>query len=252
MTAIEWTDKTWNPVAGCSIVSPGCANCYAMKMAARIEAMGGVPRYAGLTQATKAGAVWTGKIVLAPSRILTAPLRWREPSRVFVNSMGDLFHEDVPGRWLDPLFDTMESTPRHTFQILTKRADRMRAYLSRRWIYWTPPNIWIGVSAEDQTRLDERWPHLRDTPAAVRFISYEPAIGPLDMGLGRGDSSPSWVICGGESGPGARRADPAWFRDVLHQCRLDAIAFYMKQMGGPVKSRMPAIPDDLMIREFPR
>lgn len=282
-TAIEWTDATWNPIAGCSLVSPGCTNCYAMKMAARIERMGGVPHYAGLTQPSKAGPVWTGKVARAPDHILTQPLRWKKPRRIFVNSMADLFHDDVPDAWIDQVFAVMALAPRHTFQVLTKRAKRMRAYFEARrsgdpWaeaadavadmigledhpIVLEPrdiplPHVWIGVSVEDQARADERIPDLLSTPAAKRFVSAEPLLGPLDLRriklkdgtdikppvtidaalgwFGGADSDRSkldWVIAGGESGPGARPAHPDWFRSLRDQCAAADVPFYFKQWG---------------------
>lgn len=241
-SAIEWTDATWNPIVGCSIVSPGCTHCYAMKMAARIEnidaakameryrhiaagfldygteqqradalkALQPTTHYAGTTQASKAGAVWTGKVAPAPDHILTEPLRWKKPRRIFVNSMGDLFHEDVPDEWIDRVFAVMALSPQHTFQVLTKRAKRMRAYLSgfecdgaRRLnvadaagrmmedgdnahdevanANWPLPNVWLGVSAERQQEANERVPDLLMTPAAVRFVSAEPLLGLIDF-----------------------------------------------------------------------
>lgn len=203
-TGIEWTDATWNPIIGCSVVSPGCTNCYAMRQASRIALMaagaGKVSHYAGTTQPSKAGPVWTGQMKLAPDSILTQPLRWRRPRRIFVNSMGDLFHEDVPDEWIDRVFAIMALTPQHTYQVLTKRSARMRAYLSnqplarRRWEdqcramgvhHRSPPivlpNVWLGVSTEDQRRADERVPDLLATPAAIRFVSAEPLLGRLDL-----------------------------------------------------------------------
>lgn len=193
---IEWTDATWNPIVGCSVKSPGCANCYAMPMAARIERMGTAPHYAGTTTASKAGPVYNGHVARAPESILTKPLHWRKPRKIFVNSMGDLFHENVPDDWIARVFAVMALAPQHTFQVLTKRADRMRDYaeLAHRcgehWLAglpdapaatWPLPNVWLGVSAEDQRRADERIPHLLATPAAVRFVSLEPLLGPVDL-----------------------------------------------------------------------
>lgn len=193
-SSIEWTEATWNPVAGCSIVSPGCTNCYAMKMAARIEAMSAKERrathYDGLTKPSKAGAVWTGKMAVAPEHILTLPLRWKRPRRIFVNSMSDLFHEDVAEETIDRVFAVMALAPHHTFQVLTKRASRMRGYMAGNAVRdsamaagspWPLPNVWLGVSAEDQRRADERVPLLLGTPAAVRWVSAEPLLGPLDL-----------------------------------------------------------------------
>ena len=311
-TGIEWTDATWNPVVGCSIVSPGCTNCYAMQMAARIEKMQPESHYAGTTKRVNGNAVWTGKVALAPDHILTAPLRWTKPRRIFVNSMGDLFHESVPDEWIDRVFAVMALCPQHTFQCLTKRSGRMLEYcgniegsyniataildlLIDRKIdgkitdennpladergddepelkNWPLPNVWLGVSAEDQTRADERIPDLLTTPAAVRFVSAEPLLSAVDftsIKVGGADSLYranaltgdgfdgqllSWIIVGGESGPGAR----VWpgFEDACHsirdQCRAAGVAFFMKQMAGTVKSKMPPIPGNLMIREFPK
>lgn len=220
-TGIEWTDATWNPIVGCSLASPGCTHCYAMGQAARIERMQPGSHYAGTTQPSKAGAVWTGRMALAPEHILTQPLRWRRPRRIFVNSMGDLFHESVPDEWIDRVFAVMALTPQHTYQVLTKRSARMREYLAdpdvhvrvarvtcdlvfehqidvvllaaaslephappgtRIHLYlWPLPNVWLGVSTEDQRRADERVPDLLATPAAIRFVSAEPLLGPIDF-----------------------------------------------------------------------
>lgn len=266
-TGIEWTDATWNPIAGCSIVSPGCTNCYAMKMAHRIEAMaagsGKQTHYAGTTQPSKAGAVWTGKVNLAPDNIVKQPLRWTRPRRIFVNSMSDLFHEDVPDEWIDRIFGVMSLTPQHTYQILTKRPERMRDYLSQErpsildeallrddflhgWHSrlafvqkeglhgWPLPNVWLGVSVEDQ-RHAMRIPHLLDTPASVRFISAEPLLGPLEIQnylnkLGRCNAL-DWVIVGGESGPGSRPMHPDWARGLRDQCQAAGVPFFFKQWG---------------------
>ncbi|WP_425065079.1 phage Gp37/Gp68 family protein [Reyranella sp.] len=227
-TNIEWANKVWNPVAGCSIVSPGCTNCYAMKMAHRIEgmnaALGRRNHYAGLTKKTKAGAVWTGKVATAPDSIFLAPLRWKKPATVFVNSMADLFHDDVADETIDRAFAVMALCPHLTFMVLTKRAKRMREYFAdagatRRVIHqafmidqpdgaWLSAdheiagdpilplrNAWLGVSTEDQAAADERIPHLLATPAAVRFLSGEPLLGLLDL-LKWFD--PTGACCGGE------------------------------------------------------
>lgn len=206
-TAIEWTQRSWNPIVGCSLESPGCTHCYAMRMARRLELMGTVAHYAGLTRETKAGPVWTGKLALAPEHVLLEPLRRRKPTTWFVNSMGDLFHESVPDEWIDRVFAVMALCPQHSFQVLTKRAARMRAYvdgarnrvivdnhvsvsgdaeyfstkrLGATWP-WPLPNVWLGVSAEDQRRADERIPELLATPAVIRFVSAEPLLGPIDF-----------------------------------------------------------------------
>lgn len=279
MTKIEWTQATWNPLAGCSIVSPGCTNCYAMKMAARLERMlpRSLPHYAGLTRRSKAGAVWTGKVALATEGILRSPLARKKPTLYFVNSMSDLFHEDVPDEWIDRVFSIMAMCPQHTFQVLTKRSARMREYLRRhdvgsRWAFeclrtasgmphadtaveWTRnglPNVWLGVSCEDQKRAEERVPDLLATPAAVRFVSAEPLLGAIDFTrldlpsygylnafAARYFVSPQqpaqrgldWVIVGGESGPGARPMHPDWARLIRDQCESFGTAFFFKQWG---------------------
>jgi protein gp37 len=283
MTKIEWTEKTWNPIVGCSIVSPGCTNCYAMKMAARIERMGGAPQYDGTTKPSRAGAVWTGKVALAEKALLE-PLKRQKPTTYFVNSMGDLFHEDVPDEWIDRVFSVMALCPQHTFQVLTKRSARMREYCTKMFVEvdeWDRieiaavglgatldqaldagklfdkplPNVWLGVSSEDQTRADERIPDLLSTPAAVRFVSAEPLLGPIDLlqpQMGKAfcdalckehcqaqsdqecpkfDGQLDWVIVGGESGKGARPMHPDWARSLRDQCANAGVAFFFKQWG---------------------
>jgi protein gp37 len=276
---IEWTDATWNPIVGCSIKSPGCKNCYAMRMARRIELMGTATHYAGLTDQTKAGPVFNGKLAAAPDHILTAPLRWTKPRKIFVNSMGDLFHESAPDEWIDKVFAVMALCPQHQFQVLTKRAERMRAYMTARYTqsriaraameaaplnrtlenaidfapredpaigfeHWPLPNVWLGVSAERQQEADERIPHLLQTPAAVRFVSCEPLLGPIDLSLGKWvglfsgkfDDAPTpqldWIIVGGESGPGARPMHPDWARSLRDQCQVAGVPFFFKQWGA--------------------
>lgn len=300
MTAIEWTDETWNPTTGCDRVSPGCARCYALTMAARLKAMGqpdyqtdGDPRTSG-----------PGFGVAVHPRRLSVPFRWkRRRRRVFVDSMADLFHEAVPDAFLDQVFAVMALAKGDTFQVLTKRPERMRRYLSdpgtyrrvRREVeegevwrlywetlaqwekrefqgrWWTPlppdrwplPNAWMGVSVENQRWADQRIPLLLDTPAAVRFLSCEPLLGPLDLGALYGDSPRrylrcvpcaqggtstkqsgahachldppnrvDWVIVGGESGPGARPIETGWIEDVVRQCRASGTAVFVKQMGA--------------------
>ena len=214
MTAIEWTHvpgyrgETWNPVVGCSVVSPGCARCYAMKQAGRLlDGNPKTPHYGGTTRVVNGNTVWTGKVAKAPERTLAAPLRWTKPRAVFVNSMGDLFHEAVPDAWIDRAFAVMALCPQHIFMVLTKRAKRMRDYLehpaqkmrvccaAEKWRhpartpdglpasgpFWPLKNVWLGVSAEDQPRAEERIPDLLQTHAAVRFVSYEPGLGPADL-----------------------------------------------------------------------
>jgi protein gp37 len=362
-TSIEWTStvnpdgtvtkgKTWNPVRGCSVVSPGCVNCYAMKFAHRFSGAG--KPYEGLTKQTKAGPQWTGVVRYVHDEV-AAPLRWRKPARVFVNSMSDLFHEGVTDAQLIEIFAVMANCPEHTFQVLTKRPDRMRPFLTRlRWrvglavvdIYGTPslfarlpyvdryedfwerlgsgggqpakeldgfvaPNVWLGVSVENQVTAEARIPWLLETPAATRFVSYEPALGPVDFTdlvqiaaegyrpqvsidalrghvKGPDDILPtrlSWVIVGGESGPGARPFDIAWARSVVAQCREAHVPVFVKQLGAlPIEEQraghpswpldptwrwmdgkcsspnlkdrkggdMDEWPEDLRVREFPR
>jgi protein gp37 len=227
-SSIEWTDSTWNPVAGCDILSPGCTNCYAMRMAARLEAMG-QEKYAGLTKKTSRQYVWTGKVRLDWDS-LELPATWRKPRRIFVNSMSDLFHEDVPKKFVKAVFKVMAETPQHNYQVLTKRADRLEELsASLKW----PQNVWMGVSVE---RKDFVWriDHLRRTGAHIKFLSLEPLLGPLaKLDL----SGIDWVIAGGESGPRARPMDPKWVRDIRDQCSDAGVAFHFKQWGGVVKSK---------------
>jgi protein gp37 len=246
---IEWTEATWNPIVGCSILSPGCTNCYAMKMAARIEKMHPGTHYAGTTKPSKAGPVWTGKLALAPAHILTQPLRWKKPRTIFVNSMGDLFHEDVPDEWIVEVFTIMAIADHHTFQVLTKRPDRARDFLEpsdrledlyANWhtysggaaeVYsWPLHNVWIGASAEDQQRYDQRRRYLEETPAAKRFWSIEPMLGPIDMNIRF--VKPDWVIVGGESGAEARPMHPDWARSIRDQCDGAGVPFFFKQWGN--------------------
>ena len=194
---IEWTDATWNPITGCSVVSPGCTNCYAMKLAG--TRLAHHPSRAGLTRDTKAGPVWTGEVRFN-EQWLDQPLRWSKPRLIFVCAHGDLFAEGVPDEWIDKVFAVMAMAPQHTFQVLTKRPARMRDYLLHETpiarlrqsmracgriepslLSWPLPNVWLGVSVEDQARADERIPMLLDTPAAVRWISAEPLLGPVDL-----------------------------------------------------------------------
>jgi protein gp37 len=227
-TSIEWTDATWNPVSGCSIVSPGCSNCYAMRMAARLEAMG-LSKYSGLTRRSGGRAVWTGKIRL-DSASLEVPLSWARPRRVFVNSMSDLFHPDVPLEYIRQIWGVMERAERHTFQVLTKRPDRM-ARLSK--TLRVLPNVWLGTSVEDAdhiARLDE----LRSARAAVRFVSFEPLLGSVvEADLRKVD----WAIVGGESGPKARPMDARWVDEIRSICRRTDTAFFFKQWGGKNKAK---------------
>ncbi|MGE0768287.1 MAG: DUF5131 family protein [Hyphomicrobiaceae bacterium] len=289
---IEWTDATWNPITGCSVVSPGCTNCYAMGLAGtRLKHH---PSRAGLTHEVNGRHVWTGEVRLN-EQWLTQPLAWNRPRRIFVCAHGDLFHEGVPFTWIDRVFAVMALTPHHDYQVLTKRSARMRAYVCQaadehseraasiyreasalcvahrlsRGIGLVPyDNVWLGVSAEDQRRADERIPDLLATPAAVRFVSAEPLLGPVDFGF-VGDAPPKigyhrfdaltgralpwdgiiggvsvwatnkaaacaqldWVIAGGESGPNARPMHPEWAREIRDQCRSAGVPFFFKQWG---------------------
>ncbi|WP_053082054.1 DUF5131 family protein [Methylobacterium aquaticum] len=333
-TKIEWTrgadgsaGATWNVVTGCSIATPGCTNCYAMRLAgSRLQHH---PSRAGLTKDSKAGPVWTGEVRFN-EQWLTQPLRWKRSRKVFVAAHGDLFHEAVPDEVLDRVFAVMAAAPQHTFQVLTKRSSRARAYLSApetlgriiaalqalseklgtgkssrdpmgsagwnawaaaenlklgneqsSWPGWPLREVWLGVSVEDQRRADERIPDLLATPAAVRWISAEPLLGPVDLEMIRlrqdgerpselsrrlGDyvlplrgsftNSPrlSWVVVGGESGPGARPMHPDWARSLRDQCAAAGVSFFMKQLSGPrgkVVKDIALFPEDLQVRETP-
>lgn len=211
-SGIEWTDATWNPVTGCTKVSPGCKNCYAERLAARLLAMGN-PRYRNGFAVT-----------LHPDQ-LTLPLRWRRPRRVFVNSMSDLFHPSVPEKYIRRIFDVMAEAHWHTFQILTKRSDRLAALAPD--LPW-PPNVWPGVSVEN-ARYTWRIAHLQTVPAAMRFLSVEPLLGAIPKLPLQGIQ---WVIVGGESGGGRRPMAEAWARDIRDQCANAGVAFFFKQWGG--------------------
>jgi protein gp37 len=223
-TSIEWTDATWNPVAGCSIMSAGCTNCYAMRMAARLEAMG-VEKYRGLTRKSGGRAKWTGDLFL-DERALDVPEKWSRPRNIFVNSMSDLFHPDVPEMFIGRIWEVMRRTPRHTYQILTKRPDRMAEVL--RDGFDVLPNVWLGTSVEDG-RVIHRLSELRAVPAVIRFVSYEPLIGSV---AGATLDGIDWAIVGGESGPNARPLDPRWIDEIFDQCTDAGAAFFFKQWGG--------------------
>lgn len=224
---IAWTDATWNPVVGCTVVSPGCTNCYAMKWAWRHGHNPATPQYHGLTEKVNGRPVWNGKVAFA-EKALTAPLHWKKPKRIFVNSMGDLYHEAVPVEWIDRSFDVMEEAERHTFQVLTKRSARQRDYINKRYgCDGAPAHIWCGVSVEDQERADIRIPDLDETFAEIRFISYEPAVGFVDF-------SPwlrwlSWVVFGCESGPKRRPYELDWARQTRDDCQAAGVAYFLKQ-----------------------
>jgi protein gp37 len=284
-TKIEWTDATWNPITGCSVVSPGCTNCYAMRLAG--TRLAHHESRAGLTRDTKAGPVWTGEVRFNEQWI-DQPLRWKKPRLIFVCAHGDLFAEGVPDAWIDRVFAVMALAPHHTFQVLTKRSARMRAYMGAadglglhafgvkervaveagRMMEdgdnahdatingpWPLPNVWLGVSVEDQKRADERIPDLLATPATIRWISAEPLLGPVDLrkvapkdnrqldvlagvewwidGTYSDEFTQhiDWVVVGGESGPGARPMHPDWARSLRDQCAAAGVAFHFKQWG---------------------
>lgn len=274
-TKIEWADATLNYVNGCTVTSPGCTNCYAMRSGSR-----NLPHHpsTGLTKPTKAGHVWTGEVRQNEAALLQA-LKWRKPRRIFWNAHGDLFHPSVPDEWIDRQFAVMALTPQHTHMVLTKRSERMRRYFNgigprkpvRAWMMandqietqppFPLPNVWLGVSVEDQTRADERIPDLLATPAAVRFLSCEPLLGPIDLSrrtfpeshyenwlngtawddvngdltydIWQAEHGPKidWVIVGGESGPNARPMHPDWARSLRDQCAAAGVAFHFKQWG---------------------
>lgn len=284
-TPIEWTDATWNIITGCSVVSAGCKHCYAMRLAG--TRLRNTPSRFGLTQQTKAGPVWTGNVRFN-LQWEDQPLRWRKPRRIFVCAHGDLFHEAVPFQWLDRIFAIMAIADRHTFQVLTKRPEVMHRYCSdpatlgriiariHELTNGVPgarfevvnendglpgfhlPNVWLGVSVEDQAAANERIPRLLETPAAVRWISAEPLLGLVDLrcittrggmrfnalnGIIRNDENPfaptyarcakiDWVVDGGESGPGARPANPEWYRRLRDDCAAAGVKYLHKQNGA--------------------
>lgn len=223
-TQIEWTDATWNPVAGCKIMSAGCTNCYAMEMARRLEAMG-VEKYAGLTRRSGKRTIWNG-VVREDPEALEIPRRWKKPRKIFVNSMSDLFHEGVSEAFIARVWEVMRVTPHHHYQILTKRPDRMAEVLHR----IAPaalPNVWLGTSVEDHQVVD-RLDHLRQVPAAIRFISFEPLIGSVgEIDLDGID----WAIVGGESGRSARPIIEDWIDEIYLACETAGTAFFFKQWG---------------------
>lgn len=226
-TSIEWTDATWNPVAGCTVISPGCTNCYAMRMAARLDAMG-VKKYRGLTRKSGKRAVWTGKVRL-DREALFIPARWKKPRRIFVNSMSDLFHEAVPAEFVAAVWSAMQATPQHTFQILTKRPDRMAKITASLSVL---ANVWLGTSVENADYL-ARVDDLRRVNAAVRFISFEPLLGSV---AGADLTGIHWAIVGGESGPRSRSMSEVWVEEIEVACRKANTAFFFKQWGGVRKN----------------
>ncbi len=222
---IEWTDVTWNPVAGCTLASSGCTNCYAMRMAARLQAMGHF-KYAGTTRKSGGRYVWTGRVNVDESS-LSAPLEWRKPKRIFVNSMSDLFHADVPDHFIRRVWKVMLSCPQHHFQILTKRPDRM-ADMFNSGILESSVNVWVGTSVES-AEVSERVEQLKRIVGSTLFISFEPLIGRVSEIDLRGIH---WAIVGGESGPRSRPMDEEWVERLYDICRRDDVAFFFKQWGG--------------------
>lgn len=240
---IEWTELTWNPVAGCAVLSEGCTNCYAMRLAARLEAMG-MEKYRGLTRKTGGRYKWTGK-VRTDAKSLEAPYKIKKPSLIFVNSMSDLFHDDVPLEFIKEVFQVIKDTPQHTYQVLTKRAERLEELSPN--LNWSD-NLWMGVSVES-SKYKYRINHLRNTGAKTKFLSLEPLIGPLGrMNLKKID----WVIAGGESGPGARPMQIDWVRQLRDQCNEKDIAFHFKQWGGVQKKKAGRILDGRTHDDDPR
>lgn len=253
MSAIEWTNVTWNPTTGCDRVSPGCDNCYALTMAKRLKAMGqakyqrdGDPRTSG-----------PGFGLTVHHDTLLTPLTWRKPRRVFVNSMSDLFHDRVGEEFLASVFDVMARTPWHTYQVLTKRHARLRSVMRSAvpGESWPLPNVHLGVSVDDQKWADLRIPALLDVDARVRFLSCEPLLGPVALrpylkGL-------QWVIVGGESGRGARRMDLDWVREIIADCRDAGVPVFVKQLGSVWAAdtckggEITTWPHDLRVREWP-
>lgn len=222
---IEWTDETWSPVTGCTKVSTGCKNCYAERQHARLGNMG-VEKYAE-----------PFSVVRWHESELARPTKWRKPRMVFTCSMADLFHENVPVLFQLKVFNVMKKCPRHTFQVLTKRPERMRIFVRDFFTHGgcdVPSNIWLGTSIENEKAHYDRFPSLYATPCAVRFLSVEPLLGPIDFGSLEGIH---WLICGGESGPGARPMKPEWVRAIRDQCVAQNVPFFFKQWGGVDKTK---------------
>jgi protein gp37 len=224
-SSIGWTEATWNPVVGCTAVSPGCTNCYAMEQAARQRRLG-TERYHGVTRVSGGRAKWTGKVVVA-EEVMQDPLHWREPRMIFVNSMSDLFHESLPEEAIRRVWRVMQEAHWHTYQILTKRPERMREFVFSGAVS-VLPQVWLGTSVESQDfvgRIDV----LREVPAAVRFVSFEPLLGPVeDVGL----AGIRWAILGGESGKGHRPCKPEWLRSLRDQCLAQGVRLFLKQHGA--------------------
>lgn len=258
-SSIEWTDLTWNPVRGCSRISAGCANCYAEVLAGRFSKPGSWGHTFAIYD--DRGPRWTGKVELQP-HLLDWPLSKRDPKRIFVNSTSDLFHEDLPDEDVFRVFKAMAAAPRHTFQVLTKRAERMASLVPkiRHHLVDRLDHVWLGVSVEDQAAADLRIPKLRATPAAVRFLSCEPLLEPLAIAWHLSPHHPidqvDWLIVGGESGHGARPMEAAWATSLVEQARAAGVRPFVKQLGSVLGGRdhksIDTFPADLRVREFPR
>ena len=230
-SAIEWTEATWNPVRGCTKISPGCKHCYAETFAERFRGVPGHPYEQGFD------------LRLVPSS-LDIPRKWKRGRHVFVNSMSDLFHKDVPDEFIARVFRVMQETPRHSYQLLTKRAERMASLTNRLKV---PDNVWCGVSVENEAYV-ERIDGLRKVPARVRFLSIEPLLGPIPSLTLEGIH---WVIVGGESGPGARPMAPEWVREIRDECLERGVPFFFKQWGGVQKSKFGRVLDGRTWDEMP-
>ena len=269
-TGISWTHRTWNPMRGCALASPGCTHCYAMARAYEIELQGGRAgeAYAGLVTLSKGLPVWNGSGRMAPDDVLNQPLRWTRPHLIFTNSMSDVFFDAFTEEEIFQVLDIMRRAHWHIFQVLTKRADRMAdvvgRYLDARGI-GPLSNVWFGVSVEDQRRAEQRLPDLARTPAAVRWVSAEPLLGPLDL---EGFPAPDWIVVGGESidhfrasrGERARPFDITWARGIKTWSEPNGVAFHFKQLGdNPVGwsrstrkgDAMEEFPEDLQVRDWP-
>lgn len=231
VSKIEWTEATWNPVTGCSKISDGCKHCYAERLAKRLKAMGNV-RYIN------------GFDVTLHNDLINKPLEWKKPRKIFVNSMSDLFHEDIPLEFIKKVFNTMEKASWHSFQVLTKRAERMVELAP--YLQW-PSNVWLGVTVENED-VKYRIDLLREVPAHIRFLSIEPLIGPVNnLNL----DEIQWVIVGGESGPGARPMDKEWVRTIRDECNYQNVPFFFKQWGGVQKHKNGRVLDNRTWDEYP-
>jgi protein gp37 len=242
---IEWTEATWNPLAGCAIVSPGCSNCYAMRMAARLQAMG-MGKYAGTTRKSGKRHVWTGRVNV-DIKALHAPLEWKKPQRIFVNSMSDLFQDKVDQKLIRRVWRVMAEAHWHSFQVLTKRPERMLEILSKPE-FPKLDNVWLGTSVESEDHLD-RIDLLRQVPADIRFVSFEPLLGPID----KPDlQNIHWAIVGGESGPRARHMEEGWVEQLHKACEQQHVAFFFKQWGGKRKKRAGRLFKNRTWDDYPR